>query len=222
MTHTRPPRSRVRKEPTQADDTLETMRARLATSPCLQAAATINRYEHAVGGHALPALVEALKDRMTEVHDDNLQPLESMLFAQATTLDVIFNRLATLAHSNLTHLDHFERLLRLGLKAQSQSRSTLETLGKLKMPQPVALIKQANIAAGPQQINNTQQKHHPHSPVNVPSAGSRVRNTKKSQNKLLEQAHGERLDTRTTTTAIRTHQDVAALDTIIRPKVGCR
>ena len=160
MTSATPPTNRPQRAgqapaPTpQAEAPLETMRARLAISPCLQAAATINRYEHAVGGHELPALVEALKDRMAQIHDDNLQPLESMLFAQATTLDVMFNRLATLAHANLTHLDRFERLLRLGLKAQAQSRATLETLGKLKLPQPVALIQQANIAGGHQQINN--------------------------------------------------------------------
>ena len=163
---------RVRQAPAQApqaEEPLETMRARLATSPCLQAAATINRYEQTVGGHELPALVEALKDRMAQIHDDNLQLLESTLFAQATTLDVMFNRLATLAHANLSNLDHFERLLRLGLKAQAQSRATLETLGKLKLPQPVALIQQANIAGGHQQINNAPQAVGIAEPADLPA-----------------------------------------------------
>jgi hypothetical protein len=45
---------------------------------------------------------------------------------------------------------YLEAYLRLGLKAQSQSRATLETLSRIKNPQPVAFVRQANIAHGPQ------------------------------------------------------------------------
>jgi hypothetical protein len=37
----------------------------------------------------------------------------------------------------------------LALKAQSQCRATLETLAAIKNPQPVAFVRQANIAHGP-------------------------------------------------------------------------
>ena len=47
-----------------------------------------------------------------------------------------------------------ERYLRLALKAQPQYRATLETLANIKNPQTV-LTQQANIAHGPQQVNNS-------------------------------------------------------------------
>jgi hypothetical protein len=46
-----------------------------------------------------------------------------------------------------------ETYLRLALKAQSQCRATLETLAAIRNPQPVAFVRQANIAHGPQQLN---------------------------------------------------------------------
>jgi hypothetical protein len=44
--------------------------------------------------------------------------------------------------------------MRLALKAQSQCRATIETLAEIKNPQPVAFVQQADVAHGPQQINN--------------------------------------------------------------------
>jgi len=44
--------------------------------------------------------------------------------------------------------------LRLALKAQSQARTTVETLAEIKNPRAVAFVRQANIANGPQQVNN--------------------------------------------------------------------
>jgi hypothetical protein len=70
------------------------------------------------------------------------------------------------------------------LKAQSQCRATPETLATIKNP-PVLFAKQANIATGPQQVNN-----------GIPSP-SRAREFEKGQSKLLEGQDGERLDTRT-------------------------
>jgi hypothetical protein len=46
-----------------------------------------------------------------------------------------------------------EIYLRLALKAQNQCRMTLETLATIKNP-PAVFAKQANIAHGPQQVNN--------------------------------------------------------------------
>ena len=72
------------------------------------------------------------------------------------------------------------------LKAQSQCRATLETLAAIKNPAPVAFVRQANIAHGPQQVNNGPQ----------PAADgvSRARESEIPPNKLLEHQHGERLD----------------------------
>jgi len=50
-------------------------------------------------------------------------------------------------------LEAADKYLRLALKAQGQCRATLETLAAIKNP-PVVFARQANIAHGPQQVNN--------------------------------------------------------------------
>jgi hypothetical protein len=78
-----------------------------------------------------------------------------MLTAQAHTLDAIFGNCARRAAANMGEYMHAAELyLRLALKAQSQCRATLETLAAIKNPAPVAFVRQANISAGPQQVNN--------------------------------------------------------------------
>ena len=52
------------------------------------------------------------------------------------------------------YLPAAETYLRLALKAQAQCRATVEALAEIKNPRPVAFVKQANIAQGPQQVNN--------------------------------------------------------------------
>ena len=79
---------------------------------------------------------------------------ERMLSAQAVALNAIFAELARVAHANLFKVpEAADRYLRLALKAQSQSRATVETLAAIKNP-PVVFARQANIAHGPQQVNN--------------------------------------------------------------------
>ena len=103
----------------------------------------------------LASLIRALSDQAKDVHGCDLKRGESILIVQAHTLDAIFNELAQRAALNMgKYLGACETYLRLALKAQSQCRATLETLAAIKNPTPVAFVKQANIAAGPQQVNN--------------------------------------------------------------------
>ena len=82
----------------------------------------------------------------------DLGRVERMLIGQAITLDTIFANLAERA-SRQEYLKNMETYLRLAMKAQSQCRATAEALALLKNPQPY--IRQANIAQGPQQVNNS-------------------------------------------------------------------
>jgi hypothetical protein len=67
----------------------------------------------------------------------------------------MFNELARRASLNIgEYLNATENYLRPGLKAQAQCWVTLETLAEIKNPGPVAFVQQANIANGPQQVNN--------------------------------------------------------------------
>ena len=63
----------------------------------------------------------------------------------------------------------------MAYKAQNQCRMTSETLSTIKNP-PVVYAKQANIAHGPQQVNNG------------PSSATRTGENEKLPNELLEEA----------------------------------
>lgn len=82
-----------------------------------------------------------------------------------------------------------------------------ETLATIKNPPLVGYVRQANIAHGPQQVNNALVSG---------SDASRARENGNSQNKLLEATDGDRLDTATPGTAGRAHPAMAAVGTIDR------
>jgi hypothetical protein len=130
----------------------------------------------------LTECLNALVDSTKAVNNGDLGAAEALLAAQAITLNTIFTNLAHRAHLNQgEYLDAAERYMRLALKAQGQCRATLETLAAIKNP-PTLFAHQANIAHGPQQVNN-----------NVTLA--RAENQGNLPNELME-AHGERLDVR--------------------------
>lgn len=99
---------------------------------------------------------EQFRDEITGVvRDDDMSRPETMLMAQAMSLEAIFNRFAELAAMNIEKLSVAEGLMRMALKAQGQCTQTLRVLGELKNPRaPATFVKQANIANGPQQVNN--------------------------------------------------------------------
>ena len=97
-----------------------------------------------------------------EVVNGDLDRIERTLTSQFLTLDAIFANLAERSKRQ-EYLKQMETYLRLALKAQAQARSTAEALALLKNPQPY--IKQANIAQGHQQVNNSYASTPPHSGV---------------------------------------------------------
>ena len=154
--------------------------------------------------------VMTLKKRVDTTHGGDLKHAETTLTAQAATLDDIFNEMARLAALNMgEYLDATERYMRLALKAQGQCRATLETLAAIKNP-PVIFAKQANIAHGPQQINNK---------TTTRNTSTHARKTETLQNELLEDSgHGStHMDAGATTTPARGYTAVEALEPIHRP-----
>ena len=135
-----------------------------------------------------------MTDHTRAVQGGNLAGLETTLTAQAVALDAIFNELARRAAANMgEYLNATEVYLRLGLKAQAQCRATLQTLAEIKNPSTVAFVRQANIANGPQQVNNGL----PARSVPVARAGISTN----QPNELLGVTNDARLDTGTTGTA---------------------
>lgn len=129
--------------------------AMLASSPLVRGAVTGRRYSEAIFGADtdLTAYMAELRMQVNAVQHGDMKGVESMLVTQANTLDMIFNHLARKAAYS-EYLNQFQAHLALALKAQAQCRTTLEALAEIKNPRPVAFVKQANIANGPQQVNN--------------------------------------------------------------------
>ena len=181
------PRKDVEIEVAQGSDQLTIARkyAQIYTSPELAAHRVLNATDTKVGlGEAVdvPTLVDQLREQAKMVNAGDLTQVEAMLIGQATALQTLFARLTERAFS-AEYMPNFETFLKLALRAQSQSRSTLEALAAIKSP-PVLIAKQANLTTGPQQINN-----------NGAMPGDRARKIGKSQNELLETSDGKWLDT---------------------------
>lgn len=177
--------------------------AQIITNPeCLSASVlTIcQKVDHS----QLTGMVAELKKQTAAVHANDLSRAESMLTAQAHTLDGLFSKLASDA-LNCPDMDRMERYMRLALKAQNQARATLQTLGELKAPKQVAFVQQANIG-NQVQVNNGN-----------PNVRSRAKKNRNPQNELLEVSHGERLDSRTTSAAGGADPTVAAMEQKHRP-----
>lgn len=155
--------------------------------------------------------VQSLRATLTEVHKGDLKAAETMLLGQAAALNAIFAECARRAAVNMgQYVDATDRYMRLALKAQGQCRATLETLAAIKNP-PVVFARQANINnGGQQQVNNGTP------PLAQPPV-AHAAEMQSLQSKLLENSHGERMDTGTKSTAGRTDQDMEAVEAVHRP-----
>ena len=106
-------------------------------------------------GTDLAAAYDLVNDAAEAVNRGDLSDLVAMLTAQTIMLNATCAALLRLAVPGIEARIHAaEPYLRLALKAQAQCRATIETLAEIKNPRHVAFVNQANIAQGPQQVNN--------------------------------------------------------------------
>lgn len=192
-----------------ADEIDEETIARMAIHPSLLGAQVIQSYSStAFGGLELDACVGALKEQINDLRTGTLDRIEDMLMTQAFTLDAIFNALAIQANT-AEFLPAFESNLRLALKAQSQSRATLQTLAAIKNPRTLAFIQHQNIGLN-QQINNVSTDSLPAQQMNP-----HINEMENRLNELLEKNDGQRLDPCSACTPSRSDRSletVGALD----------
>jgi len=172
----------------QPDETEEQSLARTMISPALQSAATINEYVNSPVDLDLQAIIACLDKQVGQVKSGNFDSIEQMMLVQAYTLDVIANNLFRRS-KNQEYLNQLEVHLKLGLRAQSQSRANLEALVNMKTPK--TRLNQTNIAHN-QQINNSLRNENP-------------------PNELLEKTDGERLDGETPQEAVRVNPELATV-----------
>jgi hypothetical protein len=129
--------------------------AEVALNSAVNAATVVDTYQSNIMGDDVDtdALVATLRASMNQSAAGDLSGLEAMLIGQATALQTIFVSLAKRAHHQ-QYQRHLEAFLGLALKAQAQSRATIQAVIDLKFPRQATFVKQANIAHGPQQVNN--------------------------------------------------------------------
>ncbi|HGM7307618.1 TPA: hypothetical protein ACKP7U_000216 [Stenotrophomonas maltophilia] len=146
------------------------------------------------GGNELNELVKSTRAAVGRAAKGETDQADGLLTSQAIALNAVFLEMSRRAALNMgEHMGAMETYMRLALKAQSQCRTTLETLAEIKNPRSVAFVKQANIAGGHQQVNN----YPPGSPVSVPDNAGRAE-TERRPNELLEEiSDAQWLDPRT-------------------------
>ena len=118
-------------------------------------ALVLNAYSKGIQGDNfdLTESIKILQKTNKQIQSNDLSSAEQMLASQAASLEQMFTNLAIRA-SMQTDLAWFKTLTILALKAQNQSRCTLQALASIKNPSTTTFIKQANLANGHQQVNN--------------------------------------------------------------------
>lgn len=202
-------------------ETEEAAMARVALNPTARAALSTRQF-NTIGEEpaGLNALAVELSGQVEQLHQGDLSRAEEMLMAQAHTLDAIFNKLAVMAVGQ-GMLNQYETFMRLALKAQGQARATLETLAVLKNPVGPMFVRQANIAHGPQQVNNRPGSSLEPLSASPKRAHADVPAREKSENppnELKEVSHeqSQRLDTGTPEGAVGADSPVPSVGAVNR------
>lgn len=139
--------------------------------------------------YSLPALCESMKRLIRDSRGGGTALADELLISQALSLNTVYVEMIRRAGEN-AGTARMELYMRMGFKAQAQSRLALESLAKIKNPPNVAFVRQANIANGPQQVNNGT----------VPSGAgdaARAPESHEAPIELLEASNGEWVDART-------------------------
>ena len=91
-------------------------------------------------------IMAELQTKSAAVNSGDLSHVESMLVNQAIALQHIFLRM-TVRGIHQAKMEHIDGFMRLALKAQNQSRATLETLASMRHPQWYMPSKPISITA---------------------------------------------------------------------------
>lgn len=153
-----------------------------------------------------PTMLETLRDQAAAVQRGDMSHAEGMLINQASSLQALFVRLSERAIEQ-AHMPNIEGFMRMALRAQSQCRATLETLATIKNP-PIVYAKQANFAAGHQQVNN-----------GIPGP-AQAREIENEQTQLTGGSHELLSDTRASRLESQVNPALETLGKIDRAKIG--
>jgi hypothetical protein len=160
----------------------------------------------------LRAEQQAIIDR---VRGGDMADMEALLVGQALTLQAMFTKYGMLINQNTNNVKNMQAVFNMAMKAQSQSRATIEALTALKYPKQVVITKQANITNGNQQVNNRVD-------VNFATntrTHAQARENTINQNELLEVDNGtQAMDGRATLRTGTENKELATVATQHRRK----
>lgn len=157
------------------DETREAMMARVMLGPNARHAligSTFAGYGISNGNEPAPftECVKHVGDIGDQAAAGDIAFASRMLAAQAVTLDTMFTEFARRAAMNMgEYINAAERYARLSLKAQSNSRATLEALAKLHQPREQT-VRHVHVNQGGQAIVAEQFHHHTGGGQNVEHA----------------------------------------------------
>lgn len=186
--------------------------AKTMLNPTTNAAISIKLNRAKEDEVTIEELTKELQRQINRVNDGDMQRAESILLAQAHTLDSLSAELLKLSHNNMgKHFSAAIKLLNMGLKSQSQCRSTLLALSEIKNPKPYiqnnsAQYQQVNNGAAPEKENKVTT--------------TRARENLKSSNEVLEDKTNEQewLDTRAPKTPGRNDKNLETMGAKHRPE----
>ena len=139
------------------DETGAQAMARKLLEPQMRHALTASTFANQLLGGNIEApgqmdYVDHVMVATNKAAEGDLAMVSRMLAAQAITLDNMFTEFARRASSNMgQYLDATERYARLALKAQTNSRATLEALAKLHQPRE-QIVKHVHVNEGGQAV----------------------------------------------------------------------
>ena len=175
-----------------------------------------------IDGHDMETMVAAREEQtaiIERVQGGDMSDIEAMLVGQALTLQAMFTKYGGLINANTNNLKACQAVFNMAMKAQAQSRATVQVLVELKYPKSVVITKQANISHGHQQVNNgvdggdfqSSTRTHAHAQANTIEQNELLRS-------IDNEPTGERMDTRKTGTHGATDKELATVATQHRRK----
>lgn len=199
-------------EPTPKDDE-RIQNGRNATDPAFAAGNVIcSTKRDKLDSIEVAEIFSELKAQAAAIQAGDLSLFDAMLVNQAVALQSLFADLAGKASAGIKSPEHRDMHLKLALRAQNQSRATIQTLLESRNPR-VFINHQANVSNGPQQVNN--QLAHAGAHVKAPFAQIEL-----SPN--LEQSYGLCANNRTQIAAIAANPRHAAVATLDRAEDDTR
>ena len=148
----------------RADETAGRTLARTLLDPLARHASLSSVYADQVfGGDVQASITETaslLGEELDRAVSGDMTMATRILASQAISLDAMFTELARRASVNLGEYPlAMERYMRLALKAQSASRSTLEALARLHQPREQT-VRHVHVNGGGQAVIAGQFHHH--------------------------------------------------------------